>query len=1390
MDISKCSDDLKKFINMCEDVHKIIKDRDLARLKDILSQNPNIKYFYNLQNESALKSAVTCGSTRIYKYMIEKNYSLAPHEDIEEIIASLNITDREDLHKIHIQCTKDLPEKHINILMHNTSVTHDDTDEHGKLDLVRRAYRILSKDPRLKIILQIVAAVKIFHIVFDFCRDSTIVMDPTTSNSTTGVFYSSGRIIVAARQLHNKKTEHETFGALVHELCHFAIYEVFENKSNPFRKSDRETKTDFERILDICRQNKDKEKVINNVYECYGKVDQLAELVVRPAHLIAMYHKQPKVLKRVIKTYPELFEFFEKFVIPEMIKALPKIDARLAYLPAIVFSDLTDQRKTEVKNAVVMYKSVRIRLSELFSGNLAVFDKILPVHISQILSKKTLNFNDPQLRYLEVLINYNWQTLPNSLRDKVLYSKLIFQGQSIKFKDLHQSCPGSFHSLTFEVINSILDNTVMNIGEEVKPDSQFYVDREFIPEDAKLIDFEYQYGSKYTDHYETRKQHREQRMHNRTLETFSKGFLRKNFAEISRILDEAKANPHFKACYFDLCQNGYSFMHKSSTELIAQAINDKILILSSEAGAGKTLTFEHLAVECKALYPTKWIVYIDLSSYTKLYKDGDNVEKLLKRILSLDSAKNAFEAEIFDESFRSGNVVVIWNGFDEISPTYNKFIINALKYIRYRTKNVQFVCTRPLYSDQLSKTFQVRSWQLLPFDDDKKQQFLKEYFALKEVPADKIEAYIKNVEKIVNKLNYEKLSFAYDFNSPLMLKLLAAIHKNADLFQNAHIYGIFESFIHSKIVIWLEKCKNSFSTAATLVLNIKSLIKFFQKYALLNEARIFSSTNLALKIRKLNIMQEVRPDCPTEEITRLGILYINDKNEFQFCHKTMSEFFVAQYFIENIFSSDMISDDEAELRLELFHHLTNTYGNIQQIITDFMGSYLQMKNKNAKTRFNPIILKLLRTKFNNFLFRMLDTNHPEVFEFLFPFFNKDHGLLVDLLHVHKDETFYTAIFNPNYFALSTNPEEIKVLAGKYLTGGELKKFVNGRNQKGKILLGMHFYRSIGIKKSHDSYDSEIKSLDGASYWQFFEKYLGNENLGLIEKMFSKKEDRKLSNINQQEVLMTALSPKIYLFYNEKFSSSDFIEYRKLWDNFENLLPTKQMMSFLGDILVHFFEICAYEFAGHEKFLSLILEKVEKFLTNSDIFQMFLTKNILHGAPCYHASFVKLWEFLKSHTEVDQRKEILNADNSGDKSFYFYFSRNEDKKKYTKKEYSYMYYDFTKFKLFHRAFITNSEFVQAIYESHFSKTEIQNMILESNEFLYYTIRTADENRCNQLALYLQNMFLGSESSLREFLKKEIENTDLTIFEFIETFRGLPHSKPKWFENVAIFNRINV
>jgi len=1148
-DIKKCSAELKEFYKHSDDLHKAIKANNQEETKAILNRNLDLKYYYNSSNDSALKTAIDAKSPDIYDILLEHKIRFAPHEDAEELYSDLEQQMKRTLREIHNKYTQVSDEKHLNILLANSFVSHDDENAQKKVEHIQRAFRILNANVFIRIILMIVAASKKFKIIFDFNRDSVNVADPTVESNTQGLFYLSGRIYIGAKQLLDKSTEHEAFGVLAHELCHFAMNVVYGNEANPYTANDNQTMQEFEQVSKKCREKSVEDKIVDLVYTHYPEERYHAELIVRVVHMLAFYYNQPEKLKDLRGFFGGLFNFYETKTVPEMKAAHPKIEEKVEleikkkdkkisnlrillfisiglgiviacfaslyfYKPVYKFSELSDREKETVQNGLVKYKNVNVKLNELFPGNSDIFEHLTSDHISLMLHDKVLNFHDPQFRYLEEQIVLKWENLAEKLKEKFLDSDLNFEGEIVKFKNLINLYPKSFNALTSKQLISVLSGIKIKAGKKFVSEIKFYIERKFILEDAKLIIFEYAYGHEYVDNYETRAEHVENRTKNKNFQEFADELLKKDFDEISQLFDKTKQNSFLKTLNFNLIYESLNFMHKDSNEIIEQSDKEKILILSSEYGAGKTVTFEQLSMEIKAKFPTRWVSYIDLPKHTKYYKTNGTAENLLKDILELNSEKNNFEVRIFEESFKSGNLVLIWNAFDEISPTYS---------------------------------------------------------------------------------------------------------------------------------------------------------------------------------------------------------------------------------------------DLAELRLELFYALIKSYGDVPQITTDFMTSYLQMR-PHVPQKFNPTISKLLRTKFKNFFMRMLDTNYPKVFEFLFEFFKPDHDLLVDLLHVFEPETLYTAIFNPNHFALATNPEEIKSLARKCLTDAEFQKFLTGKNQKGKILFGIHFYGLLGVTKSNDAYSTEIKALSGTSFWDFFPKIKDSLTVG-----------------EQKELFVAALSPKIYLFYDKMFSTADLSEYEKLWTNFENLLTQNEIQDALGDALVLYFEIYQNDKADSKKFLNLLLEKVEKFLTNFQIFEMFLTKNILHEAHWNADSFEILWNFLNNHTNDQEQRQILLQDDLDDKNFYFYSLYYDSKKSYSSFKYPYFYYDFAPFKIFHRALTipdgSTFDFTKQIYQKHFSKSEIEEIILSSNDFLYYAIVRADEESFKKFVSFLEELFEGNEKLLKEFLEP-----NLTAYRF-QFFGGL-------------------
>jgi len=1075
-----------------------------------------------------------------------------------------------------------------------------------------------------------------------------------------------------------------------------------------------------------------------------------------------------------------------------MKKSLPEIESRIVLQPKYIFRNLSEKNQDKIKKAVIYYGKNLVRLNEFFPKNSSFYDILSSDHLDGLLKGRRLNFIGPEFHYITKLLNFSWESLTEKLKDKIKVSSVNFQGQIVRFNIFNENI---LNCLTTKQIFEILSGQILVIGTKVQINCEFYVDRKFIPEDARLINFEYRYGHEYVYEAITSKNHMLQRIVKCTFENFSKVFLDQDFKTYLQILDKIESNSFLKTLTVDLNSEEFMFMHKNSSEIIEIAKLSKILILSSEAGAGKTETFKRFALQIKKNYSEMWVSYIDLKDHTNIFQNNnlnENVENYIKQILNLNSELNEIDIKIFEDAYKSGNVILIWNGFDEISPAYNEFVKHVLLTINNQTKNVQFICTRPICSKELRDNFCVRTWQLLPFNMVNKKEFLVRYLEFKKC-SNQNENLCK-INEIIEKFESYELGNR-EFNTPLMLKMLAEVHENI---KSIEIYDIYETFVHNKIDIFLERRTNSDSIARNLIVGGPFKI-IFQRFALLNELYIFSCSSLNLKIKKLQIIRKKYfLNFSIEQISSLGILYFNGQNKFEFVHKTFGEFFVAQYFMDNIYNADDddFSDDEAELRLELFFLLIQNYRNSQELVIDFMHSSLRMQKIQNKGKFCEKISQFLRTKFKTFFIKLLDVNHLEIFEFLIDFFKKDHELLVDLLQVHESETLYVEIFNPNNFSIFIDPEKIENIIQNCLSKEELEKILIGKNQKGKILFGIAFYHLNSIKKLNNNFEKDMKAiLSSKNSLDLIENAIQNCENDFLQKIlleFSLNVKNHLTVNERKELFKCAMSPKIYLYY-EKFFNPNFIsKYSKIWDEYEHLLSDSEMQSALGTALIHFLQVQAFLRRDFNVYLNYLLEKTTKFLTSDQIYQMFLKENILHEAHWNLEIFKKLWIFLCIHTNQTQRREILLKNDKDDRFFYFYYNDKDKKNIYSNDEHWYIYYDFTPFKIFHRSLlITHTRtlsYTFEIYQNHFNTEELHDMLKESNDFLFYAIERVDKEKFKIFVKYLEELFDGKECILIEFLDKKISPTGLTIFQFIDECCEFVFSQSKWFTNLETLSEL--
>ncbi|KAL7050247.1 hypothetical protein ACKWTF_004010 [Chironomus riparius] len=509
-------------------------------------------------------------------------------------------------------------------------------------------------------------------------------------------------------------------------------------------------------------------------------------------------------------------------------------------------------------------------------------------------------------------------------------------------------------------------------------------------------------------------------------------------------------------------------------------------------------------------------------------------------------------------------------------------------------------------------------------------------------------------------------------------------------------------------------------------------LKFYQKSAIV-------ALNL-INAPKLSIMRSASLNSAEyEAILKKNIVYKSKKDEkIKFTHKIFMDYFLAKYFIENIYEvNGELEYDEAVLRLQTFFNALLKAINTSNVCR-FISEYIDSPSNSKTNKFHPTISQLLQTKFKKVFLNFLKTQNPENFNFLLKFFSKDYKVFTEMLHVNGHETVCTAAFNPFYHPNHVHCDQISRLIKEYLSDQDFEKFVKGTNQKGIIYFGMIYYNELNVTKLHDKFTIKDLNINETFIFEFLKV---NGNI--------------LTEPEKTELFVALTNPEIY--------SLSIQSYENIWTKYKNLLTKEAARTALGNAFNKYLK--SYYFSQSieiENFMINLIKIAESLLSSSEIFDIIMNGNLLHRSAFHKFTLEKMWNFFKNHSTFEQQKDLLlKFDQSG--LFYFY----------NEKGYLSFIYDSPKLNVFHLSLIysyktnlNSFNFARELYEIYFSEIELKEMLLKSHEFMLYVVNYTDELTCNQFLNYLKNVFALKENLLDSYLKEKIKPTNWDILEYFK------------------------
>ncbi|GJQ75354.1 hypothetical protein Trydic_g23533 [Trypoxylus dichotomus] len=917
---------LAKLINAREDFHRAIREDSREKIEDFMKEYPRLKQVLDRSNNSALTTARNAEQWDTYVYLQSKGFRFGNNEN-----SNLTMEEKEQLKQIKHQYFHKPDNSRITFLLSRSKLGHD-SHGHDYFAEIKKLYEFLDEIPYASTVMQVLEMSSIQQIVFDFNKESVVDMDPTLTETTAGSCdYVTGNLYIGAKQRLGT-----LLGTLAHELTHFAMQTVFNNHCNPYTASDMDTKRDFQEIIDRYSGHEEVDSIIKRVYY-YKEYEWPSELIVRVPHIVAHYRDEQAMVLR--NKAPDLFSFYDSKIEGPFTQFI----ANSAYFKNQHLNDLLRPVGTP------LHSNIRFKSDAILSEEDINRDEICLVLASSL----------PQLMKNDLLqVLTTKQTLPE-IETRYIFTCIDqFENQDVVLKIRNSFKSNIKQTLLVDCsienkINSVnkemLWNTVANFDKQkrVVIVTHTRVADLFLKDANKIVEtclVQKEYSWAYLD------AESQANLLARTVDF--QGYPVALDKLISVDSEYAKEIP--LSCLIEgspitigkplPTSYGYDedyyvertfrvatkeedliFPPNKVTDLLKRVQQEKVLLISNRAGMGKTTILTHFSKKIKETDPSYWVIRLDLNNYTDVLEEekrrihiegtSDAEEKrgtaeasefLRKNLLKLEFT---LEERLFSEMLEKNRIILMFDGFDEVSPFYNTILLSLLADLRKSPIQQLWITTRPFLKKKLVSKLRPISCALQPFSFDNQIEFLMKFWRKSigtlsdETKLKKFaETLLKRLSKSIADSNRELASV------PLQARMLAEAFDQdlidfyysnklqPDLPRKLDLLDVYKRFTHRKYLVYIFE-KNSLlevnlarENLATILSGGMNLRKIHQQLAL--QVLFPEEMDKLLEFRK---KRSLKP----EELNRIGIVQYEGE-KFYFVHRTFAEYYASDFFMSTL----------------------------------------------------------------------------------------------------------------------------------------------------------------------------------------------------------------------------------------------------------------------------------------------------------------------------------------------------------------------------------------------------------------------------------------------------------------------------------------------------------
>ena len=516
---------------------------------------------------------------------------------------------------------------------------------------------------------------------------------------------------------------------------------------------------------------------------------------------------------------------------------------------------------------------------------------------------------------------FSWSDLTARSQREILEKKVIFQGRRVALNQLTSAelMTGSFP------LADLLQEKELRIGEEPVLSAssgyneKYYIDRTFYHNIVIRQDI---LSDKRKEKSDKEEMDDVLASTEQEFKQLSQNNPKKNVHWLEKdksgelVWQQSQGNLKILREYVD-AQKSHSYAPSDLDRLLQQAKHKRIMLIADKAGMGKSIILTHLAKQIKQTFPSHWLVRIDLNDCTEIFKaqKGKKMDKvwvlefISRKVLKLESS---FEKELFKKSFEGNEVnkvVVMVDGFDEISPSYKETVIDMLQVLKQASLEQLWVTTRPHLREELEDNLQQVSYTLQPFSEVEQVEFLKKFWPenlnLAGTKQHRLQIYATAlISKLAQSISDKDKEFT---GIPLQTRMLAEAFEEdfasfylsqksePELPHKLDLLGLYRRFVDGKYDIYYEeKCKTPAGNVAVEGLRQNFFEQLQEEHERLALEVLFTEDQVTF------LRNDHHSTFSDEDLGRIGIAYRNNEGKPHFIHRTFAEYSVAEFLIKHL----------------------------------------------------------------------------------------------------------------------------------------------------------------------------------------------------------------------------------------------------------------------------------------------------------------------------------------------------------------------------------------------------------------------------------------------------------------------------------------------------------